>query len=518
AAACAVACATAGAPAAATTGSRAASPSHSRFRVADGALGVNVAPWDGIYQPGARAAAGMQRMLKAAGVGMLHYGGGSWADLYDWRTDTDIKNCLPRHATASFTGRCSSRDPLDFARFSRQARAIGAASFATVNYGSGTPALAARWVADARTRPGEAVRLWEVGNESYGCWEVDNELERAPEHYSGYTPGTYTTVHGVHENATCPQATRGSAKGARILATSYAVNALRFLKAMKKADPAARIGVPWAFGTSVHGAAVIDAGEWNRSVLRTDGRYAGFVDARWYPFSFSGGTGGRNPTARRVLRTLFQIPGLYRDIRRSLDAYDPAADVVVGETGITNRESTAVCRPVGAVFAAGDVLSWLAAGARTVDWWDLNNYGNKTAACEKGDNGLFTSSTPAVPETPYWGYLLAAKLARPGARLAAIGVSASHAGPPPSRSVLAYESALPGGRRAVALVNTSTSSARKVTVRPFAPLSGKLRTWTYSARNQDATASRIVAGRARVASGAPRVTLPPESVRILETR
>lgn len=473
-----------------------ASPEH---RVGPGALGVNVAPWDYSYGPGDKAAPAMQRMLKSAGVGMLHYGGGMWADYYDWETNTDIKNCLPYHAGSSFTSSCSTGDALSFANFSRQARALGAASFVTVNYGSGTPALAARWVAAARTAPGEAVRLWEVGNESYGCWEVNNPLASAPANYQGYVPNHWST---------CPQVTQGSARGTQTLADSYAANALKFLQAMKSTDSTARIGVPWAFGSSVHGAAVPYAGEWNRTVLRADGRYADFVDARWYPYLFSGTTGGRNPSNTQVLRQLFAVPGLYRQMRQTLDAYDPKAGVVLGETGITSAQSLTSCQPVGAVFAAGDVLSWLAAGAQSVDWFDLNNYGNMTPACRKPDYGLFTSSVPPVPETPYWGYLLASKLAVPGAMLGAVKTSAP-------KSVLAYESVLPGGRRAVALVNTGAAPARNVTIKPFKALTGPggLRTWTYSVGTP-----RIVTGTARPGAVVrPGVTLPAGSVRVLET-
>ena len=40
----------------------------------------------------------------------------------------------------------------------------------------------------------------------------------------------------------------------RTLATSYAVNAGQFLKAMKAADPSAVLGVPWAFGPKCRAA------------------------------------------------------------------------------------------------------------------------------------------------------------------------------------------------------------------------------------------------------------------------
>ena len=403
---------------------------------------------------------------------------------------------------------CDNTDSLPFDQFSAQAKAIGAQSFATVNYGSGTPAEAAAWVSHSRGTPGDSVALWEVGNENYGCWEVNNWLAQPPENFQGYKPNDFTTVNGVYENPTCPQVTQGDAQGTQTLATSYAVNARPFLAAMKQADPAARIGVPWAFGSAVGGASVPDNTEWNNTVLGRDGRYVGFVDAHYYPFSFGGSTGGSNPSDQQVLQALTAVPSLYRQIRGELDVYDPRAQVVVGETGVSNNETTTVCTPAGALFAAGDVLSWLAAGAQSVDWWDMNNYGNTGASCTSPDYGMFTSASPPVPETPYYGYVLASVVARPGALLAAMGTS-------DPADVLAFQSRLPGGREAVALLNTSTSSARTVTFRSGLPLSGQLRTWTYSAGNQNATDSNIVRGTASASAVAHGVTLPPESMVIL---
>jgi hypothetical protein len=475
-------------------------------------LGVNTAPWDYIYAANTSASGGVdviQPLLQAAGITMLRYGGGSWADDYDWQTNTDIYHCLPGDPTASFTSSCASSDSLDFAQFSQQARAIGAQSFVTVNYGSGTPALAAAWVTQAKNTPGQGVARWEVGNENYGCWEVNNEIAGPPENFQGYTPNTYTTVNGVYENPTCPQVTQGDAAGTQTLATSYAVNAGQFLKAMRAADPAAQIGVPWAFGSSVPGASVPDNTEWNNTVLQTDGKYVSFVDAHYYPFSFSGSTGSANPTGQQVLQSLQQIPALYQGIRTELNAYDPQASVIVGETGVSNNETSTVCTPAGAVFASGDVLSWLAAGAKSVDWWDMNNYGNTTGTCVNPDYGLFTSSSPPVAETPYYGYLLASVLAKPHALLGTLSTS-------DASDVLAYQSLLPSGKLAVAFINTNTGAAEKVTF--HAPLFGTLQTWSYSAGNQNAANSNIITGTAPAASFAHGITLPAESVTILETQ
>ena len=477
-------------------------------------LGLNTAPWDYIYAANTSAGGGVdviQPLLQAAGIDMLRYGGGSYADYYDWQTNTNIQNCLPDDATASFTSSCSSSDSLGFSQFSQQARAIGAQSFVTVNYGSGTPAEAAAWVAQAKSTAGEGVALWEVGNENYGCWEVNNELAGPPENFAGYTPNTYTTVNGVTENVTCPQVTEGDAAGTQTLATSYADNAKQFLTAMKAANPAAQIGVPWAFGSDVTGASVPDNSEWNNTVLRTDGKYVSFVDAHYYPFTFSGATGGANPTDQQVLQSLFQIPSRYGEIRSELNARAPWASVVVGETGVSNNETTTVCTPAGALFAAGDVLSWLSAGAQSADWWDMNNYGNTSQSCTNPDYGLFTSSSPPVAETPYYGYLLASVLAQPRAVLGPVTTS------DPS-DVLAYESVLPDGKHAVAFINTNTSSAKTVTFKARAGLSGTLQTWSYSAGNQNAGDSNIVTGTTSARSVAGGITLPAESMTIFETR
>lgn len=480
------------------------------------ALGLNTAPWDYIYAADTSAGGGVnviQPLLQAAHIGLLRYGGGSYADYYDWQLNSNIQNCLPDDPTASFvvtSTSCATSDSLAFDQFSAQAKAIGAQSFVTVNYGSGTPGLAAAWVTHSLTTPGDGVALWEVGNENYGCWEVNNWLAGPPEYYQGYTPNTYISVNGVYENPTCPQVTQGDAAGTQTLATSYAVNARSFLVAMKRADPAARIGVPWAFGSAVAGASVPDNEEWNNTVLGQDGRYVSFVDAHYYPFYFGGATGGSNPTDQQVLQSLMSVPSLYRQIRAELDTYDPRARVVVGETNVSNNETTTVCTPTGALFAAGDVLSWLAAGAQSVDWWDMNNYGNTSSTCTNPDFGMFTSSSPPVPETPYYGYLLASVLAQPHALLGTLATS-------DPAGVLAYRSFLPGGREAVAFINTNTSSAETVTFHPEAPLTGQLRTWTYSAGNQNATNSNIVQGTASAHSLVHGVSLPAESMVILES-
>jgi hypothetical protein len=84
--------------------------------------------------------------------------------------------------------------------------------------------------------------------------------------------------------------------------------------------------------------------------------------------------------------------------------------------------------------------------------------------------------------------------------------------------VLAYQSRLPDGREAVAFINTNTSSAQTVRFSADVQLSGELQTWTYSAGNQNATDSTIVPGPAAASSLANGISLPAESMVILEGR
>jgi hypothetical protein len=457
-------------------------------------LGVDVAPWDPVFSAPATSG-GVLSLLKKAGITQLHYGGGVTADLYDWQTDTDIAGC-PSTSAAEFEASCATNDALGFSLFSSNARALGAQSFVTVNYGSGTPDMAAAWVKQASTTPGQAVGYWEVGNESYGCWEANNWLAQAPELYAGYQ---------ANNNATCPMVSEGIDSGIQTMATSYAENAKQYMVAMQAAEPAVRLGVPWAFDTTVGGSSVRGADTWNSTVLGTDGPYLGFVEAHWYPFGFGGNAGaGGNPTDQHVIKSVTAVPAQYARIRAALNTYAPAAKVIVGETGVSYLATNLPCEPAGALFAAGDVLEWLAAGALSVDWWPITTDANLGTKCGSPDEAMFTNA--GAPNTPYTGYLLASALARPGASLSSLTTTSS--------DVLGFQSVLPNGKVAVLLINTNTSISRKVTFR--SSLTGELATQSYSAAGQNAANSKIVPGWRSTAAIAGGVTLPAESILVLK--
>jgi hypothetical protein len=484
-------------------------------RLSAAPLGVDVAPWDPVYSSAATLSSA-QSLLKAADVTQLHYGGGVSADEYDWQTNTDISGC-PNSLTSQFTAACAYNPALPFSAFSTNARALGAQSFVTVNYGSGTPALAAAWAARARSTAGQGVTDWEIGNESYGCWENNNELAGPPADYPGYE---------ANVSSTCPMnQPAGVDAGMEIMADSYAYNAGKYMVAMRAADPSAQLGVPWAFNGTVGGAGVEDNTEWNDTVLGDDAQYIGFVDAHYYPFSFGGvptGTGGK-PTVQEVVQSVEQVPSVYATIRAGLIANGlPNAKVIVGETGVSYLATSVPCTPAGALFAAGDVLEWLAAGAQTVDWWPLDSNAqaidNNQSECLQPEEAMFTSN--GTPDSAYSGYLLASQLAKPNAQLSSLTV-ANLSDEGNATNVLGFQSVLPDGQVAVALINADTSSAQKVTVKTS--LTGYLSTASYSAGDQnEVTATnpaptKIVDGTSTASSIARGVTLPAESILILKT-
>jgi hypothetical protein len=466
-------------------------------------LGMNVAPWDELYAA-AGSGATLQTLLKNAHVAQFRYGGGQYADEYDWQTNTDIEHC-PSMAMWEYQAPCATPNALDLAELGARSRAIGAQSLVTVNYGSGTPAEAAAEVRQAAAAR-EQVGLWEIGNEEYGCWEANDYLADPPERYQGFDPAVADT---------CPMVAKGVQAGMEIMARSYAANAATFMAAMRAANPKAVLGVPWAFDTTVGGGSVGGYAEWNDTVLGQDKKYIGFVDAHWYPLRYGGITGAAgNPTAEQVLQTVFRIPAEYAKIKAGLAAHGlPAAKIVIGETNVSYLATDTACTPVGALFAAADALQWLSLGAFSIDWWTLNGYGNTDTTCSRPDEGMFSSSSEPAAQSPYIGYLLAGALAQPRAKLTALALSPAAASP---ASALAFQSVLPDGRSAVLLINTSTSAGERVVFR--SALAGELTAVRYRAGNQNRSATKTTTWSLPASAAAKGMTLPAESMTLLKER
>jgi len=115
-------------------------------------FGVNTAVWDSQLDNSTTI-----NLLNSRGTTALRFPGGSLSDDFDW---TSNKAGGTTYATT-------------FHQFAQVATSLVAQVFITVNYGSGTPALAVEWVSDSNVTNHYGFKYWEIGNEIYGSWEND---------------------------------------------------------------------------------------------------------------------------------------------------------------------------------------------------------------------------------------------------------------------------------------------------------------------------------------------------------
>src|ERR1700722_12173080 len=157
-----------------------ASTAQNGVRLSSNPLGVDVAPW----QTANLNTAARQRMdndLKQLGSSIaVRYGGGVFADADNEMLGRNTNGISQAgHQTSDFTGSGSRPDALPFRVYAPEAKAVHANVMVTVNYGTGTPALAGAWLASLRADH-DPVSEVEIGNEPYGCSSPDKEITEWP--------------------------------------------------------------------------------------------------------------------------------------------------------------------------------------------------------------------------------------------------------------------------------------------------------------------------------------------------
>lgn len=425
-------------------------------RVGDLAIGVNHAIWD--PELGTPAVADLMR---DAGVQAMRYPGGSYSDIYHWRTHT-----APGGYVAPNT---------DFDHFMAGVRRAGAQPIVTANYGTGTPEEAADWVRYANVEKGYGVEYWEIGNELYGNghygaqWEADDHPDKSPAQYA-------------------------------TLVRDYA-------QAMKAVDPTVKIGAvlttpgEWPDGITASG----DAGTWNEVVLSIAGHDVDFGIVHWYP----GGESGPE-----VLPKTNRIADATRMVREQARRYaGKELGIAMTELNTTYGRNT---QP-GALFAADAYATLMANGVFTTDWWNVHN-GIERVSTINGqtdfhDFGLLSSGTctsdgahcePTLntPFAPYHALAMMSRFAGPGDQL--VGASAS------DPLVKAHAARRTDGGLAVLLINQDPDAARtaEVDYAGYAP-AATARVLTYGNGDTGITTTSGTAGT---------VTLPPYSLTTLLLR
>ncbi|MFE0531567.1 cellulose binding domain-containing protein [Micromonospora parva] len=380
--------------------------------VPDTALGVNHAIWDANL-----GTVETSDLLRDAGVQMMRYPGGSYADIYHWKDHT-----APGGYVAPGT---------DFDTFMAAVRRAGAQPMIIANYGTGTPAEAADWVRYANVTKGYDARYWTVGNENYGnghygsAWEADNHPDKS--------------------------------------ATQYARLVVEYADAMKAVDPDIKVGAVltmpgnWPDGIT----AGSDPGPWNQTVLSIAGPKIDFVDVHWYP-------GG---TAAESLARVNHLPDATYLLRQQLARYAGAnADRIGISFTELNVDAGRTTQPA-ALFLADVYSGLLESGVFTVQWWNVHNgMGTVTQVAgqtDYGDFGMLSSGACTedgtvcqpplnTPFAPYHGLRMMKLFATPGDQFVRAGTD--------EPLVTAHAVRRVNGDLAVLLVNKDPDNDHPVTI------------------------------------------------------
>ena len=393
------------------------------------AVGVNAAVWDGHLQD-----AVVPGLLRADGVRVMRYPGGSTADNFHWQTNT------------LDDGSSAGTDTFD--QFMKVVQQVGATPIITVNYGSGTPEEAAAWVKYANVTKHYHIRYWDIGNELYGN-------------------GTYGALWETDKHALGP--------------ASYANNSLQFIKAMKVVDPSIQIGlVLTAPGNWPDGQTSDSSPQpWNDTVLPIACSAANFVSVHWYPQGPTGETDAgllaapRNGASTPVSFTP-SIRSMVSTLNGEIDQYcgkhAKAVQTMITETNsVSYNPGKQTTNLVNALYLAENYLTWLSNGVTNVDWWDIHNsevtgtnddpslYGTNNY----GDYGLLsvgnTDEPPAnTPFPDYYGLQIVRKVVGPFDQIVAASSSQDLV------QVFAVKKA--DGSVAVLLVNTDPTTTYSVSI------------------------------------------------------
>ena len=434
------------------------------------AIGLNTAVYDGYMNdtpiPG---------LLKAAGFDALRFPGGSYSDIYNWQTNT---------AQGGYVAPGNS-----FSSFMTTAKSASAEPVITVNYGTGTPALAAAWVSSALSNS-DGVKYWEVGNEVYGNgtyganWEADSHCDTSP---SG---GPVTIGSEPSQTYNCGPAT-------------YAANVAQYISAMHAASPNAKVCAVlttpgfWPDGVT---NAQTSPQPWNQTVLTALGSSLQCVIVHYYP----GGS-----SAAGMLTDPSDIAGIVAALRSQITQYAGISNAASIPVMVTETNSTIdMDTQPGALFTADMYMTWLENGATNVDYWNEHNgagtISTVNGVTDYGDQGMLSnassssgSTEPAAetPFAPYYGVEMLSKLGSPGDQLVtstsasalvrvhavrsaggSLNVLIDNEDPGNSYTVsLAYNGFTPNGSPTVytfannanSITSTTQSSASSVTVPPY---------------------------------------------------
>jgi hypothetical protein len=349
-------------------------------------FGLNTATWDGSL-----GNASTLPLLQSIGTKALRWPGGSTSDAYDWTTD-----------------------PSGNARFRNLATNLGAQVFTTVNYGSGTPAQAAAWVASANGTYQCNFKYWEIGNECYGSWEND----------------THAVQHDPY---------------------TYATNAVAYIQQMKAAYPSVPISVgivvvpgedSYANNTThyaLNPRTLVQHNGWTPVVLATMNSlgvlpdfliyhfYAQYTPPGWAPYSSSPDSDplllqvAGNPSPLNWSDWASAAASLRQQLTDYMGPTSSNIELTVTENnsdaGPMGRQSTSI---INALYLADSTAQLMKSEFRSYVWWDLHNGQDTSGNMDPtiygwrsyGDYGIMDGANNPYPT--FYAQKLLQSFARPG--------------------------------------------------------------------------------------------------------
>jgi hypothetical protein len=299
-------------------------------------LGVNTAVWDSDFDTSTTVS-----FLRAMGTAIMRFPGGSLSDEYHWASNTSSTN----------TWRWST----SFGNFIHVATNIESQAFITVNYGTGTPAEAAAWVRSANVTNKLGFKYWEIGNECYGTWETDTNINP----HDAYT---------------------------------YATRAASYYTQMKGVDPTIKIGVvatpgedSFSNGYTSHPAVNPRTGQTHNgwvpvmlATLKGQGITPDFMVHHRYPEY----TSSSNPSGSDSDASLLQSSTAWfsdvADLRQEISDYFGSGGTNIelvctennSDSGAQGRQSTSL---VNALYYADSLSQLMKTEFNAFVWWDLRN-------------------------------------------------------------------------------------------------------------------------------------------------
>lgn len=358
-----------------------------RLRTVDPRLfGLNAAVWDGAFNTSTTA-----DLLLEADNQALRFPGGSLSDAYHWQTNTTEGETF-QWAT-SLDG------------FANVALATGARVFITANYGSGSPEEAAAEVSYANRTKRYGFQYWEIGNENYGTWELDNTARP-------HDPVTYATRF------------KDYVQQMKAVDRSIKIGAVVVADEDSFANYADESAVNPRTGATHHG--------WNAVMLSTLKQLGVTPDFVIY-HRYEQGPGGESDafllgSARTWARDAAAI-------RATLDDYLGSAardvELICTENNSvfsnTGKQTTSL---VNGLFMADSLANIMQTEFSGLFWWDLRNGQDRANNNDPdlygwrpyGDYGMVTAATPAGPADRYptfYVYKLLQHFARGGERVIA---------------------------------------------------------------------------------------------------